>query len=532
MATSGWLSIDEITQALGEEVGRDPSILKTDLERWFSQFVNQPPPERTRPYTYKDEIENTNRLMGLIGSRYLAKTVFEKYCSERGLAKPRFWIAEARPDEPNHTVSSQDIAKLTKSQSGDKRWKEVPRREYNRMSAALNQDESDSQEAELADAFDPKFEIGQKNRAIERTISPPSEVRNFILRLLQRVIFWPIALAHTLVVSEKDDRRNRVPYPFCSEMIQKAAIVCPFCQKDLESKFQTPARGSQPEAPSASAISAGKTFKASGQRALERNTICPEFGSSSPIRDGMRPIHASIFVVITAGIIWWIWASSGTPSAPESPPEIQTSTFKTLETAANSTTISYLSPWVQNFLNKHPEFSGLEHEVKNLPDSSFGKRQQVQFGTRTYIFYENDGEVVTVYQIDEEIEMVWRKLDYEPSGVFEEKNGGREDIEVLPEYELLNAIRQGLCCGSRAVWESSGYAYGDVLVESMSRATPVQVREKTLRKISKKEGFSSASLYCSREAMKAAFSNPFRDAQQDVSNCSLGYLGPDGNFIE
>lgn len=84
----------------------------------------------------------------------------------------------------------------------------------------------------------------------------------------------------------------------------------------------------------------------------------------------------------------------------------------------------------------------------------------------------------------------------------------------LPSYEVIEAIKM-----------LAGGVDGAVLVKSMSRSTPAEIREQTLREIARKEGFTSATLYCSRDAFKANISASFaRSHPNALPTCLLGGL--------
>jgi colicin import membrane protein len=90
MGKPDWLSIDEITRLWSEETGREAAAFQKDLESWFNDFVKQHP---SSPSLMSGENAGaTNRLMGMLGARYLEKTTFETYCENRGHPKPRFWF--------------------------------------------------------------------------------------------------------------------------------------------------------------------------------------------------------------------------------------------------------------------------------------------------------------------------------------------------------------------------------------------------------------------------------------------------------
>ena len=66
----------------------------------------------------------------------------------------------------------------------------------------------------------------------------------------------------------------------------------------------------------------------------------------------------------------------------------------------------------------------------------------------------------------------------------------------------------------------------------MSRpVAPVEIREQTIREIARNEGFTSASLYCSRDAFKADISASFaRSHPNALKTCYLGGLHS-GRFL-
>lgn len=104
MALSDWLSIKEISHLWGEETGHDPAVLRRDLEAWFAEFVKETPDTRqARPGVALDTIM-VNRLLGMLGARYLERKTFEAYCEDRGHAKPVFWIAGREADGSGVTL--------------------------------------------------------------------------------------------------------------------------------------------------------------------------------------------------------------------------------------------------------------------------------------------------------------------------------------------------------------------------------------------------------------------------------------------
>jgi len=94
-----------------------------------------------------------------------------------------------------------------------------------------------------------------------------------------------------------------------------------------------------------------------------------------------------------------------------------------------------------------------------------------------------------------------------------------EKQKSLPEYIILDKINL-----------INGNAYADILIESFSRATPVNERETTIKAIAKKENLQEISLYSTKNAQKATFSSSF--AKTHPNALKNGYLGTfeEGNF--
>jgi hypothetical protein len=93
MAIPDWLSIQEISRRWGEETGHDLSAFQKDLEEWFAEFVKEPPTSRQLMPGVTFDTIIANRLLGMLGARYLERRTFEAYCEERGHSKPHFWFA-------------------------------------------------------------------------------------------------------------------------------------------------------------------------------------------------------------------------------------------------------------------------------------------------------------------------------------------------------------------------------------------------------------------------------------------------------
>jgi hypothetical protein len=123
MANSDWLSIEEISRLWGEETGLDAAAFKKDLEEWFAEFVKQSPTSQSL-ITGKST-DTTNRLMGMLGARYLERPTFEAYCEERGHPKPQFWfggrLEGTRRDEPSQPEPVEAPPQATPPPPGEDR---------------------------------------------------------------------------------------------------------------------------------------------------------------------------------------------------------------------------------------------------------------------------------------------------------------------------------------------------------------------------------------------------------------------------
>jgi len=93
-----------------------------------------------------------------------------------------------------------------------------------------------------------------------------------------------------------------------------------------------------------------------------------------------------------------------------------------------------------------------------------------------------------------------------------QKDVEREEIDELPAYVIINQIEL-----------KSGGIHGDILITSFSTDTPTKVCESVLKCIAEKEGFTEASLYCTREAYQANLSSSYSEAHPNA--LKEGYLG-------
>jgi hypothetical protein len=94
----------------------------------------------------------------------------------------------------------------------------------------------------------------------------------------------------------------------------------------------------------------------------------------------------------------------------------------------------------------------------------------------------------------------------------QQKDVEREEVDELPEYIIIDQVEL-----------ISGGIHGDILVTSFSKDTSINLCESVVKSIAKKEGFTEASLYCTREAYQANFSSSYAEAHPNA--LKEGYLG-------
>ena len=160
-------------------------------------------------------------------------------------------------------------------------------------------------------------------------------------------------------------------------------------------------------------------------------------------------------------------------------------------------------PEVRSFLTSHPEF-GTAISAQPVPDWAHGRRQRVELSTgRNLLFYTKGDAVVTVYDdVGGERTKVWGEYEtYEASPpVVRTARGG------LPQYTVLFSVERF----------GGGGRFGDVLVPSLSRATPAEERERVARAIAQKEGLADVTIYSSEDAYKANTSERYLRAHPDA----------------
>jgi hypothetical protein len=177
-----------------------------------------------------------------------------------------------------------------------------------------------------------------------------------------------------------------------------------------------------------------------------------------------------------------------------------------------------LLPEVAAFLEEHTEF-GRAVASETVPDWAKGKRQRVRFDSgRSLLFYTKDNAVITVCEDQAGVGRVKVWGEYyqavDPTPVARESEAG------LPAYTILFANEK----------LSGGGRFGDALVPSLSRATPVAERERVTRQIAAKEKINELSVYSSEKAYKANVSASYAASNPDAMH--QGFLGvlQDGKF--
>lgn len=173
---------------------------------------------------------------------------------------------------------------------------------------------------------------------------------------------------------------------------------------------------------------------------------------------------------------------------------------------------------IRDFLSQNPSMGEYAYYEEASPWAK-GKRYSVSTKEDTYLFYLHKNNVVGVYinGPDGILSQIYHEDIPELPDNIE-----RAATETLPEYIIIDQM--DLLSGGR---------YGDILVESYSTDTPMNVREKTLRAIMGKENFTEASLYCTREAYKANMSSSYSESHpQALKEGYLGMVWDDGKFYE
>jgi len=114
MTNRKWLSVTEIAQLWSDTTGGNAEAFERDLDTWFSEFVTREPSPQSAPTD--GDGNTTNRLMGLLGGRYLQRETFGIFCEERGYDMPHFWSSDDAEDEgpdeplPDPRYAASDFA--------------------------------------------------------------------------------------------------------------------------------------------------------------------------------------------------------------------------------------------------------------------------------------------------------------------------------------------------------------------------------------------------------------------------------------
>lgn len=188
--------------------------------------------------------------------------------------------------------------------------------------------------------------------------------------------------------------------------------------------------------------------------------------------------------------------------------------------AAQSANKIGVLPEISRFLEVHKKF-GTPISVESVPNWMQGKRQRVTLNIngnrRNLLFYTKDENVVTIYEDGAGgRKKVWG--EFQKSEKFAPVD--RKSSTSLPAYKVLYSNKM-----------VSSRKFGDILIPSFSRQTPVTQRESTFRAIAKKEGLHNISFYSIENAYKANVSASF--AKSHPNAMRNGFLGmiQGGKFI-
>ena len=173
---------------------------------------------------------------------------------------------------------------------------------------------------------------------------------------------------------------------------------------------------------------------------------------------------------------------------------------------------------VQEFVKEHSEY-GFITGTNEMTDWASGKRFEVITSKGKYLFYLHEREVVG---IDKYLENGAREKVFKKKIQESQKKSNTIAEESLPAYRVLFQVD---------LFSGAG-KYGEILISSFSKETAIEIRETTLRKILKKEGFISAALYSTEEAYQANSSEAYRKEHPDaLRNGYLGQINENGVFV-
>ncbi len=97
-----WLSLPDISKAWNEETGEDAATFEEAFRAWFKDYLVR------NAYGESDgEGEGARVSARLLEGRQIWREIFETFCEDRGLAKPRFWFpgGDRAAAEPRDAVS-------------------------------------------------------------------------------------------------------------------------------------------------------------------------------------------------------------------------------------------------------------------------------------------------------------------------------------------------------------------------------------------------------------------------------------------
>ena len=161
-----------------------------------------------------------------------------------------------------------------------------------------------------------------------------------------------------------------------------------------------------------------------------------------------------------------------------------------------------IAPEVSAFLARNP--MGTPSQVQAVPDWKEGTRQRVIFTNgKSLLFYMKGNEVVTVHS---------------------DQDGSRTEIYRKKVETVKNAPPEPTSSPSKgySILEITG-KHADVLVTNgYNRKTSRSLRESFAFSILKDGGYSSLSLYTSKEAMKANYSASYAEQNPQAK---LGCIG-------
>jgi peptidoglycan hydrolase-like protein with peptidoglycan-binding domain len=97
-----WLSLPDISRAWKEETGEDAAAFEEVFRTWFKEYLVR--------NAYGDaggEGEGARNSARLLEGGQIWREIFEAFCEERGLAKPRFWFpgGDRATAEPRYAIS-------------------------------------------------------------------------------------------------------------------------------------------------------------------------------------------------------------------------------------------------------------------------------------------------------------------------------------------------------------------------------------------------------------------------------------------